>query len=586
MKKIILLLALFLNSIVFAQFSTNGLRVGYRFAEGEVLKSVNHSVDLTQTGSSLVSVNDRFGRKSALKLNGDQISRPSFTFGTDAVTIAFWIKTTTNDANERVIIDFSNRTGISFIGKRGLSISLKSGKITGIVQGRSLPNTDLQVSFTDNTFVSDGNWHHIVFRADTHHPSQTENQLTTALFIDGISSGGTQFGSRENSTVFESFFVSEDFSIGNLSNGGLTSTNKYEDEIDDLGVYNVLISANDINTDLINLTNFPITYPVNNLVAEHKLDNPDVFKDEQATVNNFIQAGNALTQINDRFGDTNKAIRLNGDYLTRPDVTYGNSESVTYSFWMKTTTNDSNRRVIFDHSNRNSVDDLGATSFNGKQGMSLVLQNGNIVGWVSAITFATGNDAIKGFSSTVNVADDAWHMIALRVFKTDGDTDFRVVLYIDGVRVVDTTLDTNRFLTYTVNENVTIATFSKLVLPSANRYTGALDDFLIYDRSVTNNEIFYQYHNYIDFNTTGGNTLSLNNFSATSFSVYPNPVQNTLTIQLEDTLKKAEIYTLLGKKVLESTSKEINTSYLAQGMYLLKIETTDGKTATQKIIKQ
>ena len=85
--------------------------------------------------------------------------------------------------------------------------------------------------------------------------------------------------------------------------------------------------------------------------------------------------------------------------------------------------------------------------------------------------------------------------------------------------------------------------------------------------------------------TTTGTSLNTDSFSSTSFSVYPNPVQNTLTIQLEDTLKKAEIYTLLGKKVLESTSKEINTSNLAQGMYVLKVA-TDGKTAIQKIIKQ
>jgi len=361
MKKVILLVVLFLNSIVFAQFSTDGLLVGYRFAEGEELKSVNHSADLTQTGNSLVSVNDRFGRKSALKL------------------------------------------------KKGLSLSLKSGQITGVIQGDSY-GSDLQVSFTDTRIVNDGNWHHIAFRAYNNFPSTPLNsvRLGIVLFIDGTTAGA-QLSHPVSTGTFGSYFVSEKFSIGDLSRGGLTSANKYQDEIDDLGVYNVLTSTSDINTYLINPTNLSIAYPINNLVAEHKLDNPNVFKDEQSTAINFIQTGN-VSQISNRFGNTNKAISLNGAYLTRPSVAYGISDAITYSFWMKTTTNDNNRRVIFDHSNRNSISDLGATSFSGRQGISVVLRNGILQGWVSATT-ATGNDAIQGFSSTVNVADDAWHMM-------------------------------------------------------------------------------------------------------------------------------------------------------------------------------
>jgi len=73
-----------------------------------------------------------------------------------------------------------------------------------------------------------------------------------------------------------------------------------------------------------------------------------------------------------------------------------------------------------------------------------------------------------------------------------------------------------------------------------------------------------------------------------AISIYPNPIQNTLNINLAtgQSLGSIEIFTLLGEKILETDTTPINLNNLNSGIYLLKIENTTGKFAVRKIIKQ
>ena len=71
------------------------------------------------------------------------------------------------------------------------------------------------------------------------------------------------------------------------------------------------------------------------------------------------------------------------------------------------------------------------------------------------------------------------------------------------------------------------------------------------------------------------------------FTLYPNPVDTVLTIQLENTnFKSAEIYTLLGRKTLVSTTENINVSQLSKGIYLVKVTNTLGQISTKIFIKK
>jgi hypothetical protein len=71
-------------------------------------------------------------------------------------------------------------------------------------------------------------------------------------------------------------------------------------------------------------------------------------------------------------------------------------------------------------------------------------------------------------------------------------------------------------------------------------------------------------------------------------AIYPNPVNSDkIYITTKSSLdKKVEIFNVLGKKVLETviTSKEVNVSNLAAGVYIIKIKEGEA-TATRNYPK-
>ena len=88
------------------------------------------------------------------------------------------------------------------------------------------------------------------------------------------------------------------------------------------------------------------------------------------------------------------------------------------------------------------------------------------------------------------------------------------------------------------------------------------------------------------------NTLSVENYVANDFSIYPNPTHADIVYinKGNNTIKNLELYSISGKLIL---SKKINTSHstitldnlnsVASGMYLLKIQ-TDKNTVIKKLV--
>jgi len=72
-----------------------------------------------------------------------------------------------------------------------------------------------------------------------------------------------------------------------------------------------------------------------------------------------------------------------------------------------------------------------------------------------------------------------------------------------------------------------------------------------------------------------------------SVSVYPNPVIDELSIQVDGALKRVEIYSPTGKKVLSSITPDytISLGHLTPGIYFLSVE-TDADTVIKKFIKK
>lgn len=77
-----------------------------------------------------------------------------------------------------------------------------------------------------------------------------------------------------------------------------------------------------------------------------------------------------------------------------------------------------------------------------------------------------------------------------------------------------------------------------------------------------------------------------NNTSENNFTIYPNPTSKQFTIQINNSeFKKASIYNSLGQFVKSSKKLVIDISTLSKGIYLLQVETKQGKASKKLIIE-
>ncbi|WP_299118769.1 T9SS type A sorting domain-containing protein [uncultured Winogradskyella sp.] len=82
--------------------------------------------------------------------------------------------------------------------------------------------------------------------------------------------------------------------------------------------------------------------------------------------------------------------------------------------------------------------------------------------------------------------------------------------------------------------------------------------------------------------------LSTEEFSASSFKVYPNPTTSNITIKSSDLsqIDSVELYNILGKRVFAASSlinDSINVSEIASGVYLLKVN-SGNNSVTKRIV--
>lgn len=81
--------------------------------------------------------------------------------------------------------------------------------------------------------------------------------------------------------------------------------------------------------------------------------------------------------------------------------------------------------------------------------------------------------------------------------------------------------------------------------------------------------------------------LSINKQNIDDFIIYPNPTKNQFIVQLSNPFdfQNVNIYDNLGKLVLTSKESTINTSRLSSGLYIVEVETTEGKGIKKLIIE-
>lgn len=88
----------------------------------------------------------------------------------------------------------------------------------------------------------------------------------------------------------------------------------------------------------------------------------------------------------------------------------------------------------------------------------------------------------------------------------------------------------------------------------------------------------------------GSSPLEQDSFRADNIIVYPNPASEQLTLSNIDlnTIKDISIISMLGKvtKNVKLTNDTISITNLSEGIYILAIETTDGKKYTERFVKK
>jgi hypothetical protein len=91
------------------------------------------------------------------------------------------------------------------------------------------------------------------------------------------------------------------------------------------------------------------------------------------------------------------------------------------------------------------------------------------------------------------------------------------------------------------------------------------------------------------FEINGEVLSSVNDLSANSFSIYPNPATTILNVSSKSKVQEVSIYSLTGQEVMKATpnssNSQINVSALSKGTYLVKA-IVDGKTQTSKFVKK
>ena len=262
MKTRLLCIVLFISFFAFGQIPTNGLQRAYDFTNGSLTDTVNSS-NFTQNGTNLIIDNDRFGTSSnSISLNGDYLNSSTFSF-TD-ISFSFWIKTNVIDSNERTIFDKSERTSANFSSandfKNGFFIYLKNGRI-GLKSSRRVVannNTGAQANFLGDRFfsevIADGSWKHIVItiKKEATQFNTSSGRNTYPYTYNYYVNNQLSQTSTENVNVGGIFTGRDldrpvDLKIANIGNGMLTSTQIYQDNIDDIYIYNRVISPTEVS---------------------------------------------------------------------------------------------------------------------------------------------------------------------------------------------------------------------------------------------------------------------------------------------------------------------------------------------------
>lgn len=326
-------------------------------------------------------------------------------------------------------------------------------------------------------------------------------------------------------------------------------------KIDDIRIYNRSFTGCEVSE--LYQKERPIT-PVGTLVACYNLDNnaTDAVNQLNGQTRNVDAAlgRNSIANTALKFrGDTSSYVLLPNNSLLRPDT-------LSVSFWANVNDAVSTQYLFFHRYN---------STFNFE---------------AFAITIVSGKFRLSHFPNTnpidsrISVQTDRWYHLA-GVFR--GDSLF---FYIDGV--LEGAAKSNGLTQYMTGRSFVLGGTNEMLY---NRpYNGRIDDLRIYSKALTTTDI----GSLLKESPMCQGTTSVSDFAKQQFSVFPNPVHDKLTVNLKNTEGsiKATIIDITGRILIQQTIQapqdDMDVSTLAKnGLYLIRVETTDGRRSVSKFVR-
>ena len=142
---------------------------------------------------------------------------------------------------------------------------------------------------------------------------------------------------------------------------------------------------------------------------------------------------------------------------------------------------------------------------------------------------------------------------------------------------------------YSISTNAsTQFTTYNIEITESRWLVSSLENWQVIFRKNDSSEISDGAHVYVDkLLVSDSSTASVNAGNAFDFGIYPNPVQNELTIATEEEIASVQIVDLVGNTVL--TNSEVNgsvdVSSLTSGVYVIRLTSASG-VATSKFVKK
>ena len=181
-----------------------------------------------------------------------------------------------------------------------------------------------------------------------------------------------------------------------------------------------------------------------------------------------------------------------------------------------------------------------------------------------------------GYSVTITINENSnvffnngqWYHL---VTTYDGS---KIKIYMNGalIKTQNLAINTSNTINNLFKIGATPSTSSWLTL------NAAIDDLKIFDVALTD----------VQVSSLFNGTLATSESSKTEnhIYIYPNPAKDVVFVKSEKQITKIELYDYSGKKLKESTSKEMNISSLPRGNYLIKITDKEGNTQTKNLVKE